>query len=436
MRKGTLGLGALALLSLTTSTASAQYYAPDPPPSAVPWYELLELDAFVDAYASLNYAFPKPGTGNNLFRLYDVTNGFAISWVGLEASYAPDPVGATVSLRFGPSADRFSDSCLHENVAAVPCDTGAGLAPISQGFVSWKPGGAEGALQFDFGKFESSYGIEPVLTQHAFNYTRGLIANLAVPFFFTGLRATYEPLSELRFMALAVNGQNASLDNNIGKTFGLLATYQPTPSFWVRLGWLAGPEQDDFADVACPAGESYSPTAEGCTPDRTDPPAQSYGVGRGGANSFDAWRHHGDLVLAYRPSEHFRMALSGVIGLEGVREGLASDDIDDQTWWGVAVHAQQSLSEVWRVGARAEYYADPDGRTTGVDGARLGSGTITVDALLGGAVALRLDNRVDLMLDASGTTDVFPSGVTNPTSHRDANDYQLTSTLGVIAYTD
>jgi len=79
--------------------------APPPPPPAAPaakWYEKAKIEGFVDAYFNLNWNFPKPQTGTDLGRAFDVTNGFAVNWVGLNASYAPDPVGGTVSLRFGP----------------------------------------------------------------------------------------------------------------------------------------------------------------------------------------------------------------------------------------------------------------------------------------------------------------------------------------------
>src|SRR5690606_18643526 len=107
--------------------ARAQYYAPDPPPPEVPWYELVELHAFVDGYAGVNYNFPRPQTGGNRFRAFDTTNGFALSWIGVDASYAPDPVGATLSLRYGPTAENLAGRCLHDDRELNPCDSDVGL---------------------------------------------------------------------------------------------------------------------------------------------------------------------------------------------------------------------------------------------------------------------------------------------------------------------
>ena len=145
---------------LATSAAQAQYYAPDPPLPEIPWYEMLELHAFVDAYASVNYNFPRPQWGNETFRSFDATTGFALSWVGVDASFQPDPIGGTLSLRYGPSAEILADRCLHEDRQANPCDTDLGLHVLQQAFGSWAPGGAEGVLRLDFGKFDSIYGIE------------------------------------------------------------------------------------------------------------------------------------------------------------------------------------------------------------------------------------------------------------------------------------
>src|ERR1043165_1428211 len=70
--------------------------APAPPPAAgaPKWYAKAKIEGFADAYANLNFNFPTPQTGTNLGRAFDVSNGFALHWAGLNASYAPDPVGA------------------------------------------------------------------------------------------------------------------------------------------------------------------------------------------------------------------------------------------------------------------------------------------------------------------------------------------------------
>lgn len=414
--------------------ASAQYYAPEPPPAEVPWYELIELQAFIDGYAAVNYNFPRPQFGNNTYRSFDATSGFALSWVGVDASFDPDPLGGTLSLRYGPSASLLADRCLTQNRELNPCDGDVGLELVQQAFASWAPGGAEGVLQFDFGKFDSIYGAEVPEAHRNLNYTRGLLFSLAQPVFHTGLRMSADLHRQLRIVLLAVNGQNNTIDNNFGKTFGAQIVYRPAPTLTLRFGWLGGPEQDDVAQVACPAGKSFSPAAEGCADDPTATTAAVYGVSRGGSNALDAWRHHADFVVRYRWADVLLLSLNALAGREGVRPTLASSEVEEQEWYGGAGYVYVKPTPAWGLGARGEYLYDRQGRLSAVPGAHLLSGTLTVDANVTDWLQLRLDNRIDALLEATGDTDVFPVGPVGSDVSRDARPHQITTTFGVIVH--
>ncbi|MFX7620883.1 hypothetical protein ABTJ52_21105, partial [Acinetobacter baumannii] len=72
--------------------------APAAPAAAAPapaagakWYDTIKFGAFVDAYASFNWNTPHIDAGSNALHQYDVNNGFALSWVGLDATAAPEP---------------------------------------------------------------------------------------------------------------------------------------------------------------------------------------------------------------------------------------------------------------------------------------------------------------------------------------------------------
>jgi hypothetical protein len=428
------GLAALISCLSFSPAARAQYYAPDPPPPEVPWYELIELSAFVDAYAGVNYNFPRPQTGNNRFRSFDPSNGFALSWVGVDASFAPDPVGATLSLRYGPTAELLAARCLHDDRAQNPCDDDVGLDVVQQAFASWAPSGNQGVVRLDFGKFDSIYGVEVPEAHRNVNYTRGLLFSLAQPLFHTGLRVNLDLHRQLQLNFLAVNGQNASLDNNLGKTFGAQAVYLPGPALSVRLGWLGGPEQDDVARIACPAGQSYSPSAAGCAPDPGNPAAGFYGVSRGGANAWNAWRHLGDFVVTYQPSGELLLALHALAGREGVRTSLATSDVRATSWFGGAGYAYLHPTPLWGLGLRGEYLYDRQGRLTDVLGAQLLSGTFTVDAHVTGWMRLRFDGRLDAAVDALEDRALFPAGVVNEEGARGQRTHQVTTTLGVIVH--
>ncbi len=398
--------------------------APEAPAPTAKWYDAITFGAFIDAYASLNYNFPKPQTGTNAFRAYDITNGFAISWAGVNASVDPDPVGATLSLRFGPTAERIA-SCPSET-----CDNQVGLAIVNQGYASWKPGGKEGMLQLDFGKFNTLYGAEVAESQLDMNYTRGEVYWLIQPLFHTGLRATLQPSEAVALKAMIVNGWNRSVDNNAGKTYGLQLVATPVKELGLYVGWIAGPEQDDSTVVSCDGNAAYSPAAGGCAAS-PNTPAADYTVDRGGANDWDAWKHLGDLVVTYAASDAFTLAFNADYGWDGVRDPI-SGDITKAKFYGVMLSGRYALDDVWALALRGEYIGDPDGYLTGTGNTdvALATGTLTIEAKPTANLILRLDTRGDFALDGTPSKDLFQKEV------RDTKSNQITSTLGVVVTTN
>lgn len=411
-----LGIGALA----ASAGANAEPVAPAPPPPPAPWYKAIHFDAFADAYAQVNYNFPKPQTGQNAFRAYDTTNGFALSWVGLDASYDPAPVGGTLSLRFGPTAQIYAGA-----------DARYDLQYVKQAYASWKP---FDALQLDFGKFDTIYGAEVAESQNNMNYTRGVLYWLAQPLFHTGLRANIKVAPMLSFNVLAVNGWNNTVDNNTGKTYGLQALIKPTDNVGIALGWIGGPEQSDSVSVDCPQDTAYDPNAHGCAP-QVNTPAQSYTVDRGGANDFKAWKHLIDLVATYDATENLSFVFNADYGTEGVRSldpNTQATDINRKRWYGAMLGARYQLTPVWAVAGRGEYYRDPQGYTTGTGyDISLATGTLTIEAKPTDNLILRLENRGDFAVGpASGSKDIFPKKV------RAFAPRQITTTLGVVVTTN
>lgn len=425
------GLVLTAVLVCSPLRAAAADALPEPPPVPRPWYDALHFDAFVDAYASVNYGFPRPQAGTNSLRAYDGANGFALSWVGADVRADPDPVGGTLSLRFGPTAERRGRSCLSGDRSASPCDGDIGLANVDQAFAVWKPGGARGSLTLSFGKFAGIYGAELAESQHDFDYTRGLLYRYTVPWFLTGARASWAPSRRFAIDVLAVNGYNESVDNNLGKTFGVKASLAPSSWLDLSVGWLGGPEQDDQLQVACPALSSYSAASRSCAPDPTALAAKSYTVSRGGANRLDAWRHIVDLVARLRAGELVDVVLDATAGHEGVRDTTnAGSSVTGAEWYGASIAARWQFASDWDAAARVETLRDAQGRLTGFDGATFGSATLTLAARPSENLTLMLDNRLDEAFAALGGKDVFQVGA------RGRSDRQVTTTLGVVVSTE
>jgi Putative beta-barrel porin-2, OmpL-like. bbp2 len=429
IRQRRLGAGVVTGLALlvTTRGTLAQPSVPEPPPPTEPWYDAVRLRAFADAYANANWSFPKPQSYAPPTRSWNGTEGvqsaqgFALSWVGLDAGYEPDPVGGMVSLRLGPMAKAYAGA-----------DRETALEYVKQAFASWRPGGPDGMLTLDFGKFDTIYGVEVAESQDNMNYTSGVLYGLAQPRFHTGLRATAELLPELSLVALVVNGWNNSIDNNVGKTYGLQAHLSPSEAFSASIGWIGGPEQDDT--LACPANTNYDAATETCAP---SPGTTGAIVDRGGANSFEAWRHLFDLVVALQPTERFSLVLNGDYGVEGVRSSDPSPTTKTAKWYGAALMGRYQLSEVWAVAARGEYVKDRDGRMLAyqmgadpVTDASIVTGTLTIEARPTDNLILRLENRGDFVTSASPDQKIFREKL------RDTSDKLFTTTLGVVVTTN
>lgn len=405
---------------------------------SLPWYDAIEFRAFVDGYLGVNYLFPKPQSGaNGVTRAYDTENGFALAWAGLDATYPADPVGGTLSLRFGPSANRIGRSCL--TAADDPpgtCDDDVGLSNVKQAFAAWRPGGAGSPVELALGKFDTIYGAEVAEAQDNLNYTRGVVYWFTQPLFHTGLRVSASLTDELTLRGLIVNGYNNTIDNNLGKSVGLqLVLDLPRSDYGgslltASLGYLGGPERADYKVIRCGAGTHFDPAdGLGCAPDQANTPTD---VARQGqvdrpVTNIQGLRHLVDLVVSLTPSDAFTVTLNADLGVERVRSIDDEERFVQHLWWGGMLGARYVANELFGVGLRGEYLADPDGVATGFapNDIRLVTGTLTLDLMPADFLMVRLDNRLDW-----SSKEIFQKGV------RDLVGMMPTTTLGVIVSTD
>jgi hypothetical protein len=405
----------------------APFAAPAVPDEAEPaWYDTIAFNAFADAYYSLDFNFPK-GRVPNPIRAYDNHDGFSLSWVGLDVEKAPEPVGGVISLRFGPTAERLGAACVDGE-----CDDEYGLSVVKQGFVSWKPGGSESAVRLDLGKFDTPYGAEVAEAQYNFNYTRGALYWLGQPAYHTGLRMVADLDRAFTLKLLAVNGWNRTVDNNLGKTFGLQGTLRVPATdgsdsdlVTVSLGYLVGPEWDDFVEIDCPTGTT--PDAgepDGCEEDPDGEGGQLL-VDRGGSNT-EGLRHFLDLTVTATPIPELGMFLNGSLGIDKQRSATNLDEFDTALWWGVAAAARYALDERTGIAARGEYFNDHDGYTTGFAPLEIGlvTGTLTFDYSPATPVKLFVDGRIDW-----SNRQIFPKQV------REMRGTAVSLTVGAVVAT-
>lgn len=333
------------------------------------WYEKASVAAMVDAYFAVNYNFPEPTNGDtaeSALRAFDQATGFALSWVGLDVAYPAEPVGMTLNLRFGPSAARN----------AGERETELGLQIVRQAFLTWQ---ATKRLSFDFGKFDTIYGVEAGDAHARMNYSLGTLPFFVQPNFHTGLRAGFALTDSLKLTAMVVNGfATGSLDNNLGKSFGLQLAYEAGPLF-AALAYFTGPEGDD---------------------------------------DNEHFMHLVDAAVGFKPLPGTHVMLNGNYGYEDAEGGGSS-------WWGAALLAQQRFSRLFRGALRGELVGDADGLLSGVPDMTWVTATLTLDAILGQALLIRLENRLDYT-----TEPYFLQG-----DNAGLEKTQLTTILGVVLYT-
>ena len=402
------------------------------PPEAgsLPWYDAIEFRGFVDSYFNLNYNMPKPQTGENgKTRAYDTENGFSLAWVGVDASYPAEPVGGTVSLRFGPSAQRIGKGCLEGT-----CDDDVSLSNVKQAFAAWRPGGAGSAVQLDFGKFDTIYGAEVAESQDNINYTRGVVYWFAQPLFHTGLRMSAELGSMFTLKAMLVNGYNNTIDNNLGKDLGLQLGFQlPRHDYSgtllsASLGYLVGPERNDYFQIDCGDGQHFDPSqSTGCAAGGPGAGESSSGTVDRASSNIDGLRHLIDLVASLTPIDDLTVLLNADIGFERVRDTVDPNRFVQHKFWGGMLGARYSIVDPFAVAARLEYLSDPDGHFTGYAGndIELFTATLTLDWRPADYLVLRLDNRIDW-----SSKQIFQKSVRDPTG------ILPTTTLGVVVTTN
>ncbi len=396
---------------------------PEAPPSAVPpteapppeqdlevggtadeghdWLDDLSIRVFVDAYVAGHWTLQGPFQGNHDAqlpqRVYDTTGGPTVNLMALDISYAPQPIGATLGIRFGTGMPRWIGTA-----SGLP----TGMQVLQQAFVSWRP---ISQFQIDFGEFTTNYGAEVAETWQNVTYTLGSLFQLVQPFYHAGFRAVWQPADWISITALAVNGYNNIVDNNDGKTGGLQVTLNFAPVL-VTFGYLTGPEQAAVAAL----------------PGMPDPRVD----GR--------LRHLLDAVVTldlapvrlvfnadYRTED-----MGGTWSTLFNPNPLIPDHVSApgspqyQTLWGVSLGGNYRILPEFGIGARVEYVGQPD-----IDvrfGRDLVTGTFTIDILPVEHLVIRLDNRIDWL---SGPIFADHTGM-------GAMQYVASSVLGVVVHSD
>jgi hypothetical protein len=358
----------------------------------------LRLSAFVDA----QYGFQTQarGTPSPVHRAFEFNhwngdggvaqNGFGLSFAGIDATYDAGQLGATISLRAGPSV-----------VIYYAGDTGPlGIENVTQAYATWTP---TPELSIDFGQFSTIFGAEVAESWQNLNYTRGGLYYAMQPFWHTGLRATVSPSDKVAITGLVVNGVNTIHDDNDSPSLALQLSVTPNDAFSLAAGWLT----------------TLKPSSDGGVFD----------------NFFD--------LVAALTVDRFSLIFNADLAINSdvsTTTPTYFQTVDDPAFWGLSLAAGYQATDLFGLAVRAEYLSDADNQLYQVEQSFMGvpfpgttqtnvvtvTGTIDLKPVEGSDnLIIRWDNRIE-----TSNEDIFFNRSSSETN------VWFGSVLGVVVTTD
>ena len=364
--------------------------APDAPPIAVKVTPV----AYVEAFYAWN--FNRPSNGLTNFRGFDNRHdSFTLSNVALGGSAEIGPVSGTLVLQIGHTPSTY--------YLAEPSSAGAGGAAgadantwkyLQEAHVDWRAPIGKGLL-LQLGLFLSPIGVETLAIKDHWNWSRSNLF-FGLPFYHTGLQATYDLGSGLTAFAAVYNGWNSVVDNNEEKSVSAFLGY--------KRGIVSG-HFLYFGGIERPTGSAEGPY----------------------------WRHLLDAYAQVDVTPRFSLLAHADVGYEPNRFGTA-------LWYAGAIYARvQPVSWLYLVARGDRFYEDVAQNGVGSSSPIfwpvkwVSSATVTVDVRPHDHLSVRLEYRHD---QADGDIyfrgDVPRDPITNAAI---ANAHQQdTLTLGATAW--
>ena len=285
------------------------------------FFRNVEFSGFIDGY--YGYNFNKPFNRRNQLRNFDFKNNeFGLNLAEVVVEKKPDEdsrFGFRLDLDYGPATDWVHSvepggAEVYKNVQQA---YGSYLAPVGKG------------LQIDGGKFVTWNGAEVIETKDNWNYTRGLLFAWAIPYYHTGVRATYNISNKVTLMGAIVNGWNNVEDNNGGKTAGISLTIKPTSKLTIIQNYTGGPEESDAVPVPLSLTNKHF------------------------------LRHLSDTVVIYNANTKVFLMANYDYAIE--RQRAVGNKVH---WQGLATYLHFMPNEKWSFTPRFEWFQDHDGFAT------------------------------------------------------------------------
>lgn len=187
------------------------------------------LHGYTEAYYNQSLSGGAPSVYTPVGGSYTQLQHPAINLAALSASYT----GKAVRFNFGLQTGSFP----HINSALEP-----GVYPyFSQANFGVK---VSDRLWVDMGILPSHLGYEAVLGKDNMTLSRSLLWD-NVPFFETGVKATYAYSDQLTLSGMVFNGWNHISNPNTSLALGTQLIYQPTEAFLFNYGTFLGNERPE-----------------------------------------------------------------------------------------------------------------------------------------------------------------------------------------------
>jgi hypothetical protein len=340
----------------------------------------LVMSGYLDTYYFKNFNNPLSGgnaTNSGFERIFDQKEGqMQLGLVQTKFAYTTSRAEAVIDLTFGPNADLGNygnyNSLNVLTTAAQGNDITSTAMAIKQAYLTYK---FTSKLSVTAGQFGTHIGYEVIDAPVNYNYS---LSNLFGngPFYHLGAKATYAFTDKVSLMGGVVNNWDSNLDNNRYKSLISQLFISPIEGWNIYVNWIGGYENSpvDTAGNAMPINGKVDSKQK-------------------------ALKHMFDLTTGYQVSDKFYLGLNGAMGFY-TKQGAESDET--LNWGGIALYSNYKISDLFGIGARAEYFDNTQGvqylknLKAGGIGTDVTSITITPNFTLdGGHLILKPEFRLD-----------------------------------------
>lgn len=311
------------------------------------------------AEAYYQYSFNQPSNGITHYRGFDNrSQTFTISNAALDALWDGENISGRVTLQIGATPDTYYLGEPARAGAAATNATGPELWKYLQQAYSGYRFPVGNGLLVQAGLFLSPIGPESIAVKDNWNYSRSNLF-FGLPFYHTGVRASYSITDQWSVTLAAYNGWNSVVDGNDSPSVSAQLMYSATDKVTWSLLYFGGIERPTGAPEGAP------------------------------------WRHLVDTHVTWQAARRLAFIAQANGGFERNRFGTSA-------WGAGALSARVELHRRVFVAARGDFFGEVvAANDEGAAGAIfwpvpwVSSGTATVDVRPHDHVSFRLEYRHD-----------------------------------------